>query len=165
MDHWVWSALTLVETASTTLWRTQDLHIRVVILVFVTTPTLLMSALCSILFAREQLSRLDWAETLKESLRARKIWITLYTYVNCSLLNVFYWNCAFSPNWQIRFYLEHFREKNRNCHFFGSKAKMYTLKNVLSRTIEVLWNFFAPLKSEWTLRIFLCSVTYFDYKV
>jgi len=32
------------------LSRTQDLHIRVVILVFVTTPILLMSTLCSILF-------------------------------------------------------------------------------------------------------------------
>ena len=50
------SALIVVETASTsvlytqTLWWTQDLHIRVLILVFVTTPILLMSALLSILF-------------------------------------------------------------------------------------------------------------------
>ena len=53
------SALTAVQTASTsvlytqTLWRTQDLHIQVVILVFVTTSILLMSALCSILFVLE----------------------------------------------------------------------------------------------------------------
>ena len=51
------SALSVVETASTSvlytqiLWRTRDLHINVVILVFVTTSILLMSALCSLLFA------------------------------------------------------------------------------------------------------------------
>jgi len=50
------SALIVVQTASTsvlytqTSWRTQDLHINVVILAFVTTSILLMSALCSILF-------------------------------------------------------------------------------------------------------------------
>ena len=50
------SALTVVKTTSTsvlytqTLRQTEDLHIRVVIRVFVTTPILLMSTLCSILF-------------------------------------------------------------------------------------------------------------------
>ena len=50
------SALTVVETASISvlytqkLWRTQELHIRFVILVFLTTPIFLMSVLCCILF-------------------------------------------------------------------------------------------------------------------
>ena len=50
------SALTVVETVSTsvlytqTLWRTQGLHTQIVILVFFTIPIKLMSALRSILF-------------------------------------------------------------------------------------------------------------------